>query len=107
VGPTTPLGIRHVWLLFPVPALPGWVGEQVVTVAEFTQTPPDLADCIALAVLSAAAGGHAMVEIRPGWCEPVNLFTVVAMPPSSRKSAVFAAMTAPPLEAMRGTCPAR
>jgi hypothetical protein len=41
------------------------------------------------------------VEIRPGWREPLNLYTVVAMPPGSRKSAVFAAMTAPLLEAER------
>ena len=49
--------------------------------------------------LSASAGGRARVQIRPGWVEPVNLFTVVAMPPGSRKSAVFAAMTAPLLAA--------
>ncbi|WP_425565882.1 DUF3987 domain-containing protein [Pseudonocardia ailaonensis] len=54
---------------------------------------------LALAALSTAAGGRAEVEIRPGWREPCNLYTVVAMPPGSRKSAVFAAMTAPLLEA--------
>lgn len=71
----------------------------MAAVAEFTQTPPDLAGSVALAALSAAAGGRARVQIRPAWVEPVNLFTVVAMPPGSRKSAVFAAMTAPLLAA--------
>ena len=42
-----------------------------------------------------------MLEVRPGWREPLNLFTVVAMPPGSRKSAVFAAMTGPLLDAER------
>ncbi|WP_345411722.1 YfjI family protein [Pseudonocardia xishanensis] len=72
-----------------------------MAVAEFTQTPLDLPGCLALAALSTAAGGRAEIEIRPGWREPLNLYTVVAMPPDSRKSAVFAAMTAPLLEAER------
>lgn len=72
----------------------------MAAVAEFTQTPPDLmAGGVALAALSGATGGRARVQIRPGRWEPVNLFTVVAMPPGSRKSAVFAAMTAPLLAA--------
>jgi hypothetical protein len=94
-----PLSARRLLPPFPVDALPGWVADQVAAVAEFTQTPPDLPGCIALAALSTAAGGRAVVEIRPGWREPVNLFTAVAMPPGSRKSAVFAAMTAPLLAA--------
>ncbi|NMH91650.1 DUF3987 domain-containing protein [Pseudonocardia bannensis] len=71
----------------------------VLAIAEFTQTPLDLPGCLALATLSTAAGGRAELEVRPGWREPLNLYTVVAMPPGSRKSAVFAAMTAPLLEA--------
>ena len=39
--------------------------------------------------------------MRPGWREPCNLYTVVAMPPGSRKSAVFKAMVAPILHAER------
>lgn len=97
--PPIPLSARRVLPRFPTDALPAWVGKQVTGVAEFTQTPPDLAGSVALAVLSAAVGGRARVQIRPGWVEPTNLFTVVAMPPGSRKSAVFAAMTAPLLAA--------
>ncbi|MQA14674.1 MAG: DUF3987 domain-containing protein [Pseudonocardiaceae bacterium] len=93
--PPTPLAPRRALPRFPVDALPGWLAQHVEAVATFTQTPPDLAGCVALAALSAAAGGRARVQVRPGWVEPVNLFTVVAMPPGSRKSAVFAAMTAP------------
>lgn len=99
--PPTPLAGRRELPPFPVSALPGWLADQVAAVAEFTQTPPDLAGCVALAALSTAAGGRATVEIRPGWREPVNIFTAVAMPPGSRKSAVFAAMTAPLLDAER------
>jgi hypothetical protein len=71
----------------------------VSAVAEFTQTPPDLAGCIALAALSTAAGGRTEVEVRGSWREPVNLFTVVVLPPGSRKSAVFTALIRPLLAA--------
>jgi hypothetical protein len=98
-GDPVPLSARRLLPPFPVDALPGWVGDQVAAVAEATQTPPDLVGCIALAALSTAAGGRARVQVRPGWVEPVNIYTVVAMPPGSRKSAVFAAMIAPLLVA--------
>jgi hypothetical protein len=97
----TPLTPRRLVPPFPVDALPPWVADMVLAVAEFTQTPLDLPGCLALAALSTAAGGCAELEVRPGWREPLNLYTVVAMPPGSRKSAVFAAMTAPLLDAER------
>src|SRR6266568_7621332 len=100
-GEPVPLSARRLLPPFPIDALPGWVADMVAAVAEATQTPPDLAGCLALACLATAAGGRVVVEVRPGWREPVNLFTVVALPPGSRKSAVFAAMTAPLLAAER------
>lgn len=100
-GNPTPLSARWMRPPFPVDALPGWLADQVAGVAEATQTPPDLAGSVALAVLSAAAGGRAVVRARPGWEEPANLYTVVALPPGNRKSAVFAAMTRPLLAAER------
>ena len=39
-----------------------------------------------------------MVEVRGSWREPVNLYTVTALPPGARKSAVFAEMTRPLLD---------
>ncbi|WP_329456783.1 DUF3987 domain-containing protein [Streptomyces sp. NBC_01497] len=90
-----PLGTHGALPLFPVDTLTPWVAEQVAAVAEFTQTPPDLAATMALAALSTAAGGRVHVEIRPGWREQSNLYLVCAMPPASRKSDVFAFMTEP------------
>jgi hypothetical protein len=83
---------------FPVDLLPAPIAAMVNATAEFTQTPPDLAGTVALGVMSACAGGRAVVEIRRGWREPVNLYTVCAMAPGSRKSAVFATLTAPLLD---------
>ncbi|MGI5259128.1 DUF3987 domain-containing protein [Streptomyces angustmyceticus] len=94
-GEPTPLGENALLPRFPVDALPGWLREQVVALAEFTQTPPDMAATMGLAALSTAAGGRVHVRIRPGWTEQSNLYLVCAMPPASRKSDVFSAMTAP------------
>ncbi|MGD6753808.1 DUF3987 domain-containing protein [Streptomyces sp. BH105] len=80
---------------FPSHVLPSWLREFVDAVAEETQTPADLAGTLALAVLATAAGGRVIVQLRGRWREPLNLFTVVALPPGNRKSAVFTAMTAP------------
>lgn len=98
-SPVIPLGKGRHLPAFPAELLPGWVGDQVRAVAEFTQTPIDAAGSIALACLSTAAGGRAEVEVRGSWREPTNLFTVVVLPPGSRKSAVFAAMVGPILVA--------
>ncbi|MFJ2632717.1 YfjI family protein [Streptomyces sp. NPDC087422] len=84
---------------FPVHVLPGWLRDFTAAVAEETQTPVDLAGCVALAVLATAAGGRSVVHVRGRWREPTNLFTVCALPPGNRKSAVFAAMTDPLYEA--------
>lgn len=96
-----PLGQGRHLPAFSATVLPAWVADMVQAVAEFTQTPPDLAGSIALAALSTAAGGRAEVEVRGSWREPTNLFTVVVLPPGSRKSAVFSAMTGPLLAAER------
>lgn len=96
-----PLGQSRHLPPFPAELLPTWVADMVFAVSEFTQTPLDLPGCIALAALSTAAGGRAEVEVRGSWREPTNLYTVVALPPGSRKSAVFAAITSPLLGAER------
>lgn len=90
-----PLGSQRVLPPFPVEVLPGWLAEQVTAVATATQTPLDLPGCVALAALSTAVGGRAIARVRQGWDEPVNIYTVIALPPASRKTAVFRAMTEP------------
>ncbi|HTQ45174.1 MAG TPA: YfjI family protein [Polyangiaceae bacterium] len=74
---------------FPVSALSPWLRDWVIGEATATQTPPDLAACIALGAASLAVARVYHVEVRPGWNEPTNLWLVVALPPGERKSAVF------------------
>lgn len=94
-----PLTGRRERPAFPAHVFPVWLGEFVAAVAEETQTPVDLAGSVALAVLATAAGGRSVVHVRGHWREPTNLFTVVALPPGNRKSAVFGLLTDPLYEA--------
>jgi replicative DNA helicase len=91
----SPLGDQVSLPPFPVEVFPAWLADEITALAGFTQTPVDLPGTVALSVLSAAAGGRAVVEVRGSWREPVNGYTVTAMASGSRKSAVFAELTAP------------
>jgi replicative DNA helicase len=93
--PPVPFGIAGEVPAFPVEVLPSWLGEYVAAVATATQTPPDLAGMLALAVLATVTAGAVEVEARPGWREPLCLFVAVGMDAGARKSAVFTAMTSP------------
>jgi hypothetical protein len=88
--PPVPLDGTLALPAFPVQVLPCWLQNWVVAEAEATQTPPELAALLALVICGAALAGKVRVSIRPGWSEPTNLFTVVALPSGDRKSAVFA-----------------
>jgi hypothetical protein len=83
---------------FPAGHVPPWLADWVLAEAEATQTPPDLAGNLALALAGAALARKVRVVIRPGWREPANIFTVVSLPPGERKSAVFADATTPLVE---------
>jgi replicative DNA helicase len=80
---------------FPLDIFPPWLREYCEAVTETMQTPPDLAGMLALSVLSAACGGLVEVRAKPGWDEPVNVYTVAGLPPGTGKSPVFRAMTMP------------
>jgi replicative DNA helicase len=84
---------------FPVNALPDVYANKVVELAEATQTDPAMAGVCALVILSACVGGHARIQARPGWIEPLNLYTCTIAKPGERKSAVQASMVCPLHEA--------
>jgi replicative DNA helicase len=96
--PPIPFGMAGEAPPFPVEVLPGWLGDYVAAVATATQTPPDLAGMLALAVLATVAAGAVEVEPRPGWQEPLCVFIAVGMDAGSRKSSVFTALTRPVAE---------
>ena len=80
---------------FPVQALPSWLREYVEAEAHATQTPLGLAAMLILSVVAAIVAGKAELEIRAGWKEPLNIYTVTVLPSGSRKTTVFRHATAP------------
>jgi replicative DNA helicase len=80
---------------FPVEVLPTWLRDYVIAISTEKQTPVDLAAMLALSVLSTCCARHVAVQATSGWIEPINLYTITAMPPASGKSPTFAAMMAP------------
>jgi replicative DNA helicase len=96
--PSIPFGVSGDVPAFPVEVLPGWLGDYVAAVATATQTPPDLAGMLALAVLATVTAGAVEVEPRLGWREPLCLFVAVGMDAGTRKSSVFTALTQPVAE---------
>jgi hypothetical protein len=80
---------------FPTDILPGWLADFVSALAEATQTPPDLAAMLALGTAGAALARKYRVQARPGWSQPLNLYSVTALPSATRKSAVVDEVTKP------------
>lgn len=80
---------------FPVDALPETFASMVCNVAEATQTDPAMAGTSALAALSACTGGYAKIEVRQGWREQLNIYTVTVADVAERKSSVQEAMVSP------------
>ncbi|ORB68805.1 YfjI family protein [Mycolicibacterium tusciae] len=83
---------------FPTGALPEPIAAMVRGVAEATQTDPAMAATSALSAMSACTGGHAEIEIRYGWREPLVLYTATIAASGERKSAVQSSMTRPILD---------
>ncbi|MGV0790485.1 YfjI family protein [Mycolicibacterium sp. XJ1819] len=80
---------------FPIDSMPAPIADMVRAVAEATQTDPAMAGTSALSALSACTGGHAEIEVRPGWREPLNLYTATIAGPGERKSSVQLSMLRP------------
>ncbi len=80
---------------FPMDALPTWARDMGEAIALATETPPDLPGTIILSVLALPVSRLASLSVEAEWSEQLNLYTVVAMPPGSRKSAVFSKATRP------------
>jgi hypothetical protein len=80
---------------FPLDVLPEWLASWCAEQATAIQVPCDLPALLALAVVSLAISKKVAVEVKPGWREPTNLYTAIALAPGLGKSPVFAAATAP------------
>lgn len=80
---------------FPVDALLETVRRYVLAVAESTQTSVDMAAVEALGVGSLCSQGKYFIRGNADWAEPLNIYTVVILPPAERKSSVLSVMIRP------------
>lgn len=80
---------------FPTEVLPTWLGAYVRELAEFSQTPVDLGAMIALSVLATCGQRIGVLEVQPGYDEPLGLYTLTAMHSGERKSAIYKALAQP------------
>ena len=72
----------------PLSALPAVVRNHVRSISEFTQTPVNSSFLTALSAIAATVAKKFVVEVRPGFSEPLMLWAVSVLEPSNRKSAV-------------------
>jgi hypothetical protein len=80
---------------WPDDVFPDSVQNFVSGLAESTETPLELPALLVLASIAVAAQGKYRVCVKHDYFEPVNIWTCVALPPASRKTAVQNAATAP------------
>nr|WSX52207.1 DUF3987 domain-containing protein [Streptomyces sp. NBC_00974] len=81
--------------VFPTELLGKHLALTVEAIAEATQVSPDLPAIMSLPCITTAIGGGAYAEIRPGWREPVVLWTVGVALPGERKTGVEERLTDP------------
>lgn len=75
-----------------------WLGEMIDAQTKATATPPELAAMFGLSVIAACVQGRFQVCVSKGYFEPLCIWTVAALEPGNRKSAVMKAMTRPILD---------
>ncbi|WP_150285056.1 YfjI family protein [Rummeliibacillus sp. TYF-LIM-RU47] len=85
---------------YPVPPFPVNIYNEPIKsmvkhVAESIQTPIDLPSVVGLGILSACIQNKFEIIPKSGWSEPLNLYSISLLEPSTRKSAVFSKMTKP------------
>ena len=86
---------RHNTPTLPADLLPGFLGDMASATARATETPLELAALLGLAVVAASVARKVIVCPEPGYIEPVNIYTAVAMESGNRKTAVLNRMTRP------------
>jgi Protein of unknown function (DUF3987) len=75
--------------------LPGVFREFAEALTQASETPAALSVMTILGVLSTALAGQVAVSPKTGWVEPINIYTLIALPPANHKSLVVRACTQP------------
>lgn len=80
---------------FPVEQLPPILKELAVAAAESIQVSVDMVAVSVLTVTSLCVQGKFIINPKPGWMEPVNIYAAVVARPSDRKTPVLDLTTRP------------
>lgn len=80
---------------FPEPCLPGPLWDMTAAMAENLQTAGDVFGTNLLAACAICLQGKFSVNPKPGWLEPLNLYTVTIARPSERKSPALRVIAKP------------
>jgi hypothetical protein len=83
---------------FPMESYPKWLGDYLSALARFTETPPELAGMIGLAIVGTCLARAFRIEVKPSYHEPLNIWACAILEPGNRKTAVVNGCTAPVLE---------
>ncbi|KAA0941638.1 DUF3987 domain-containing protein [Sporosarcina sp. ANT_H38] len=81
--------------VFDPSVFPDWLSKYIEAVAETTQTPVDASCFAAISILSTISQTKAILQINSDWKESLNTYSILALPPGSRKSGVFKAFQEP------------
>jgi len=80
---------------FPTEVLPPDVRAHIESVAQATQTPVEMPALFALSAIAATVQAKAEIQVRPGWLEPLCVYSAVVMEPGERKTPVGRHIFAP------------
>lgn len=75
--------------------LTGIIGDMARAVSIETESPFELSAGLILSVIATACQGKFMIQVKPGYQEPGNIWTVTALDPANRKSSVLMKITRP------------
>ncbi len=89
-----PMG-AHNLPAFPMGVFPPWMEQFIDAVTDAKQTPRELAAMMAMSAVSACLARRVYISPKPGWTEPVNLYTATFLDPGNRKTSIVRAVTRP------------
>ncbi len=81
--------------LFPDKVFPDTIEKFVSELTRSTETPRDLAALTTMGAISTAVHSKYMIKTKVDHAESLNIWTLVALPPGSRKSSVFSKVMQP------------
>lgn len=82
----------------PAVLLPSVLGDFAAALATATETSESLTVMMVLGVVSACLAKRFSISPKAGWQEPINIYTLMALPSANNKSQVLKACTRPLIE---------